>query len=41
MVVALSMSLDGYIAGPVPPGILRVVDAPGVTELRYRVVRGS
>jgi hypothetical protein len=30
-----------HLGGPVPLGILRVVDAPGVTHLRYRVVRGS
>jgi hypothetical protein len=41
VIVVLSMSLDGYVGGPVPLVILRVVDAPGVTQLRYRVVRGS
>ncbi len=30
-----------HVGGPVPLEILRVVDAPGVTHLRYRVVRGS
>jgi dihydrofolate reductase len=33
--------LFDHVGGPVPLEILRVVDAPGVTHLRYRVVRGS
>ncbi len=34
MSMSMSMSLDGFVAGPDADW---VVDAPGVTHLRYRV----
>jgi hypothetical protein len=45
LIVDLSMSLDGYIAGPNDgPGNplgeqARVIESDGVTHLRYRVVK--
>jgi dihydrofolate reductase len=41
LLLGSGVRLFDHIGGPVPLEVLRVVDAPGVTHLRYRVVRGS
>lgn len=41
LLLGRGVRLFDQLRGPVPLEIVRVVDAPGVTHLRYRVRRGS